>query len=292
MVFALFCDLHHRLDNSVYKNHSFLHSRCCQLGCRWWWIFTREVLHRDQLAKLMTVSLVFRKPLVREQFVRRWSLIRVFRNALVNDCSKTIIFDPPHSARLHTGDHFAIHLPRSLALLVRRSVCTCSDNYHLQQAHAKSINVNSCAVLFFIDFWRNEIWSAHYRCCARLLQGGGQAQIANQNLTDIAVDENVVALQVPVDDRLFEGVQIRQAFQNLSRPCSHHLFLQRCADPLDVRQQGSPGDSLCDEAHLVLRLVEPSVDKGDDPRMLQRLEHVDLLRDAFFWHACPCPAKR
>jgi len=173
-----------------------------------------------------------------------------------------------------------VDLSSSRALFIWRTL-----RNHLQEAHPKRVDVNCSAVLFLIDFRRDEVRSAYDRCGARLLQGCGETQVTDQNLTNAAVDEYVVALQIAVDDWIFESMKMLKALENLPAPRTHDLEFQWSTYATNVRQQRATRDALSDEANLVLFFVDPSVDESNDPGVLKRLEHADFLIDAL-----PCTA--
>lgn len=53
----------------------------------------------------------------------------------------------------------------------------------------------------------------------------GQSQVSYLDQTCGAIDEDVVTLEVPMDDRRGPGVEKLEPFQNLSPPAPNHLWL-------------------------------------------------------------------
>jgi len=58
-----------------------------------------------------------------------------------------------------------------------------------------------------------------------LAEDGSQAEIADLDLTLVAVHEDVVTLEVPVDDRRIVAVQVQQAAEDLPAPVLHRPYV-------------------------------------------------------------------
>lgn len=104
---------------------------------------------------------------------------------------------------------------------------------------------------------------------------GSQAQISNLELPNVAVDEDVTAVQVSVDDAGVVGVQIMEASENLHTP-----FLEclrgHVAVLVSVVPEAARGACLGDEVDSVGVGIFPEVVEGYDVVVLESLEQLDL----------------
>lgn len=71
---------------------------------------------------------------------------------------------------------------------------------HLKHTHPKRVNVNQLIVLFLIHLWCHEFRSPHAVHCLRLAEDGSKTKVPDLDLAGIAVNEDVVTLEVTVDD--------------------------------------------------------------------------------------------
>mmetsp|Transcript_18178 Transcript_18178/g.42550 ORF Transcript_18178/g.42550 Transcript_18178/m.42550 type:complete len:206 (-) Transcript_18178:669-1286(-) len=202
-----------------------------------------------------------------QELLRRRALIRFHARALHHNAPKQLILHPAKISRTLTSKDLLVHLSWSFTFTPGLLPAN-----HLQQHHAKGIDVHRSVVIFIINLRRDEVHRPHNRSsnCTGLLQRCGEPKIANHDLSTIAVDEDVIALQVPVDDGIRTSMQIIQAFQDLSTPVANHLQFQRRVDALDVLEKGASRDPLRYKADLLLLLVRPSINEGNDLGMLQR----------------------
>ena len=58
-----------------------------------------------------------------------------------------------------------------------------------------------------------------------LAEDGSQAEVADLDLTLVAVHEDVVTLEVPVDDGRIVAVQVQQAAEDLPAPVLHRPYV-------------------------------------------------------------------
>jgi len=58
-----------------------------------------------------------------------------------------------------------------------------------------------------------------------LAEDGSQAKVADLDLALVAVHEDVVTLEVPVDDRRIVAVQVQQAAEDLPAPVLHRPYV-------------------------------------------------------------------
>lgn len=58
-----------------------------------------------------------------------------------------------------------------------------------------------------------------------LAEDGGQTKVADLDLALVAVHEDVVTLEVPVDDGRIVAVQVQQAAENLPAPVLHRPYV-------------------------------------------------------------------
>jgi hypothetical protein len=61
-------------------------------------------------------------------------------------------------------------------------------------------------------FWRHELWCANHRCLVlpSLFEHGGQAEVADLDLSCCAFNKNVVALEITVDDALVVHIPVTE----------------------------------------------------------------------------------
>jgi len=73
-----------------------------------------------------------------------------------------------------------------------------------------------------------------------LAEDGREAEVANLDLALVAVHEDVVTLEVPVDDGRIVAVQIQQAAEDLPAPVLHRPYVH---SPVPLPVPKSPPDA-------------------------------------------------
>ena len=73
-----------------------------------------------------------------------------------------------------------------------------------------------------------------------LTEDGREAEVANLDLALVAVHEDVVTLEVPVDDGRIVAVQIQQAAEDLPAPVLHRPYVH---PPVPLPVPKSPPDA-------------------------------------------------
>ena len=73
-----------------------------------------------------------------------------------------------------------------------------------------------------------------------LTEDGREAEVANHDLALVAVHEDVVTLEVPVDDGRIVAVQIQQAAEDLPAPVLHRPYVH---PPVPLPVPKSPPDA-------------------------------------------------
>jgi len=73
-----------------------------------------------------------------------------------------------------------------------------------------------------------------------LAEDGREAEVANLDLALVAVHEDVVTLEVPVDDGRIVAVQIQQAAEDLPAPVLHRPYVH---PPVPLPVPKSPPDA-------------------------------------------------
>jgi hypothetical protein len=58
-----------------------------------------------------------------------------------------------------------------------------------------------------------------------LAEDGGETEVANLDLSLVAVHEDVVTLEVPVDDGRIVAMQVQQAAEDLPAPVLHRPYV-------------------------------------------------------------------
>lgn len=88
---------------------------------------------------------------------------------------------------------------------------------HLQHTHAERVDVDKLSVFLFIQLRGHKLGSTNDASSSGLLEDSCKAEITNFDLTSVSIDEYVVTLEIPVNNRRLLRMQIGQAFKNL--PC-------------------------------------------------------------------------
>ena len=114
----------------------------------------------------------------------------------------------------------------------------------------------------------------------RLRHHCAQAQVAQLELAEIAIDENVVALDVAVNDGVFKvGMLVVECLENLSRPPSHcfHIDLSCFHELLKVSRRHELGD----EDHMLIILTLPPIGEFDDVPVVQFTKLQNFIAELF-----------
>ena len=146
-----------------------------------------------------------------------------------NELLDVLIFNPIKSLWSDTLYDLTVYLSRILAFLVRSF-----QSYHFKDTHSKCVNINACIIAFFIKLWSHEFRCAKYGCGVTICHWCGKAQVANSDISRVRVNEDVVAFQVSMDDRMWLlFMQIEEALQDLLAPALND-FESRVLDLFDI----------------------------------------------------------
>lgn len=104
---------------------------------------------------------------------------------------------------------------------------------------------------------------------------GRQSKVPDLNLAKMAVDKDVVALEVAVDDRRVVVVEVVEAIKYLARPVLDGPQAETPVSP-PVLSKGTGGEHLGDEVEGPPGDVDPGGPELDDGRVAQSLEQVNL----------------
>ena len=149
-----------------------------------------------------------------------------------------------------------------------------------QQAHPEGVDVDAVVVVLVVELRRHELGRAQHRLRrGPRAEQRRQAEVADLDDALAAVDEDVVALEVAVDDRRRVAVQVHQAAQNLPGPPLEHLDVDRPLVLLPVLPERPRGEQLGDEVDGRVRVVEPAVVEGHDVAVLQLFQDADLREE-------------
>lgn len=89
---------------------------------------------------------------------------------------------------------------------------------HLEHAHPERVYVDQLVVLFFIHLRCHELGSPHAVHSVGLAEDGSKAEVPDLDLARVAVDEDVVAFEIAVDDGRVVAVEVGQSAQDLAAP--------------------------------------------------------------------------
>ena len=163
---------------------------------------------------------------------------------------------------------------------------------HLQDAHAEGVDVGALVVVLGVHLGRHELRRAYHaarRVTAAAAAGddGGEAEVADLDLPLAAVNEDVVALEVAVDDAA--RVEVREALEDLAAPAPDRGGAGPRVSPA-VLPQRAGGEELGDEVdggaagpggrgsrgRVGGVGVDPGGVEAHDGAVAERLEQVDL----------------
>ena len=147
-----------------------------------------------------------------------------------------------------------------------------------QQTHPERVNIHPVVVVLVIELRSHKLRRTQHRLRRRPRpQKRRQTQIANLDDPLGAVDEDVVAFQVAVDDRRGVAVQIDEPAQNLPCPPLQDLDVDRPLVLFAVLPQSARGEKLGDKIHgCRAPVVKPAVVEGHDVAVLKLLQHADF----------------
>lgn len=103
---------------------------------------------------------------------------------------------------------------------------------HFEDTHAKGVNVDLLVIALVVQLWGHELGSAEDRRDVGTVADNGETEVANLELSVVAVDKDVVALEVAVDDGRVVGVEIDESLENLAAPRFEDLGLERALEGL------------------------------------------------------------
>mmetsp|Transcript_2268 Transcript_2268/g.5141 ORF Transcript_2268/g.5141 Transcript_2268/m.5141 type:complete len:277 (+) Transcript_2268:343-1173(+) len=171
-----------------------------------------------QLDGLIVARILVEQISVIEKLRRGGACLADVLQTQIDELLGLLVEDLVESRGLRPLRHFAVDLRGVAALSVR---VLAGD--HLEHAHAKRVDVDLLVVILVIQLRRHELGGAEDTLCCSLAHQSREAQISNLDLRVVAVDEDVLALEVTVDDVV--AVQILEPFEDLPAPLLHYLAL-------------------------------------------------------------------
>ena len=120
--------------------------------------------------------------------------------------------------------------------------------YHFQDTHAKGIDIDLLVILFIVELGGHELGSTENRGDVGAVANNSEAEVTNLELTIVAVDKDVVALKVTVDDGRAVGMEIGESLEDLSAPGLYDFGLECALERLfEILLQGTRGHELGDK---------------------------------------------
>jgi len=181
---------------------------------------------------------------------------------------------------------FLVSLLKKIFTAARGEIALCSS---YQQAHPERVHVHAVVVFLVVELRSHKLRRPQDRLRRRARpKQRREAQVANLDDALAAVDKDVVAFQVPVDDRRRVPVEVHEPAEDLPGPPLEHLDVDRALVLLAVLPQRAAREQLGDEvdrrraaaapapASTAGAVVEPAVMKGHDVAVLELLQHADL----------------
>lgn len=91
---------------------------------------------------------------------------------------------------------------------------------HLEHAHAEGVDVDEVVVVLAVDLGGHELRGANTVGMGEggVAEDGGEAKVADLDLAGVAVDEDVVALEVAVDYGGIVAVEVGEGAEDLAAP--------------------------------------------------------------------------
>ena len=132
---------------------------------------------------------------------------------------------------------------------------------HLEDAHAEGVDVGELVVGLLVHLGSHELRRAYAASAVAAAAGGGEAErseaeVADLDLPLVAVDEDVVALEVAVDGGRRVCVEVGEPVEDLCAPAPH----RRHAHPpvlLPVLTERAGDEELDDEVEGAAWRVDP-----------------------------------
>ena len=215
---------------------------------------------------------------MREEFGGGRPSRRVSPNAQPHERRRALVGHQGEGVGRHVGLDLLVDLRRVAAFRVGELL-----RDHLERAHAERVDVHLFVVGLVVQLRRHELGRAqHATSLARRVVGGsscGQAQVADPQIPGSAVDEDVVALDVAVDDLGVPRVQVRESFQNLPHPPLDDLP-PHDLHPLNEALERARGQDLGDKAHFPPIAVHPGPVKIDDVLVIQPVQQPHFVDHA------------
>lgn len=111
---------------------------------------------------------------------------------------------------------------------------------HFQDTHAKGIDIDLLIVLFVVELWSHELGGAEDRGDVGPVADDSESEVANLELSVVAVDEDIVTFEIAVDDGRVVGVEVDESLKDLATPGLEHLGLEGTLEGLfEVLLEGS-----------------------------------------------------
>ena len=157
---------------------------------------------------------------------------------------------------------------------------------HLEDAHAEGVDVGELVVGLVVHLGSHELRRADAAGVAAAAAERGEAEVADLDLALVAVDEDVVALEVAMDDGRRVGVEVGEAVEDLRAPAPHRRRAHPPV-PLPVLAERAGDEELGDEVEGAARRVHPVGVEAHDAAVAERGEEVDLAVEPLQLAAAP-----
>lgn len=179
---------------------------------------------------------------------------------------------------------------------------------HLQHTHAKRVDVDKLIIFLFIQLRCHKLGSTNDATSSGLLEDSSKAEITNFDLTSVSIDEYIVALKIPVNNRRGLRMQIVQTFKNLPGPVLDSLGInlpmlltvpnriyiivsiqpnemkfkkKRKRKRIHLQPETTRGEKLGDHVNSLGVLVDPRVKEFDDVIMFKGFKEMNLRIEPF-----------
>jgi len=166
------------------------------------------------------------------QLLSSGSRVGVTPDASLHKVARLAVAQLVQSRRRLASVHFAENLGHVLALLIGELM-----SEQLEDAEAERPDVNLGVIRAVVQLRRHVLGRAHAGGCALTgryvcVHSLCQAEVTDLDLAAVAVDEDVLKLDVTVDDGRVEAVHVVKALQDLARPVldGFNLHLAVCGE--------------------------------------------------------------